>query len=633
MRIPTLGVVAALACLIMPLAVAPAAQADTFCVNRSGCAPGHDFTTIQQAIAAADANDPLFPALPTRDRILVGDGVFHEAVDNGSDNPIDIVGAGPRTATGGTRIERDPGSSVRTVSMGASFGSIAASTISDVTIAVASGSGNTGLQTAGAAENVVVTADAPLTNGVGVSGQGNGPLTTLRRIDVDLPGTAVGMQLRLATVEDSSIKASTGVNLQGVVLRRSTIDANVGVTEGELEDCVIRISGPNGIALRSTGIGVNVFNRIEARHVTIVGDSDPTSLAVRANAEGNASSDNSADVDVRSSIIRGFARNFQRSGNMAGGHTGTANIAIAYSNYDSSIPAEDNGGPGSLDETTPGGNTSADPRFLSGTDLRLAYDSPLIDAGDPDSPDTSDFPPESTLDLGGFARKVDGDGDGAARADVGAYELQQAPPEITAATVTPTRVLTGRPVSFRGVGTDANGEPLTFRWDFGDGRSAAGANATHRYSTAGTKTATLTVTDFRGLRASVTRSIAVNARPKLTSLRVRRRIRADRSLPRPTRKRRTATIRFRLSEDAAVRLSFARRLPGGRVRRVPASVRIKGRKGLNRVRFHGRLSKRSSLEPGSYRLTIVARDRDGARSGPKRARLRLLSPIDSSERN
>src|SRR5215211_3958461 len=147
MRIRAAGV-SALA--FLTLAVAPAAQADTFCVNRTGCAdPGNNFTTIQQAIAAADANDPPSPALATRDRILIGDGVFHEAVDNGFDNPIDIVGAGPRTVTGGTRIERDPGSSVRTVSMSASFGSVAASTISDVTIAVASGTGNTGLQTAG----------------------------------------------------------------------------------------------------------------------------------------------------------------------------------------------------------------------------------------------------------------------------------------------------------------------------------------------------------------------------------------------------------------------------------------------------------------------------------------------------
>src|SRR5215213_965923 len=133
----------ALAFLIIAMA-APAAQADTFCVNHAGCADaGHNFTTISAAIVAADANDPASPAAAVRDQILVGDGVFHETVDNGFDNPVDIVGAGLRTAGGGTQIERDPGTNVRTVTMGSSFGSVAASTISDVTIQVATGSDNT----------------------------------------------------------------------------------------------------------------------------------------------------------------------------------------------------------------------------------------------------------------------------------------------------------------------------------------------------------------------------------------------------------------------------------------------------------------------------------------------------------
>jgi hypothetical protein len=58
-----------------------------------------------------------------------------------------------------------------------------------------------------------------------------------------------------------------------------------------------------------------------------------------------------------------------------------------------------------------------DPRFVSG-ELRLRGDSPLIDIGDP-------FPsPGRTEDLDGNERIRDGNGDGVARLDLGAFEYQ-----------------------------------------------------------------------------------------------------------------------------------------------------------------------------------------------------------------
>jgi PKD repeat protein len=53
----------------------------------------------------------------------------------------------------------------------------------------------------------------------------------------------------------------------------------------------------------------------------------------------------------------------------------------------------------------------------------------------------------------------------------------------------------GHVVGFNGSASDQNPDVLSFTWDFGDGKSAFGLTAHHAYVTAGTYTATLTVSD------------------------------------------------------------------------------------------------------------------------------------------
>lgn len=56
--------------------------------------------------------------------------------------------------------------------------------------------------------------------------------------------------------------------------------------------------------------------------------------------------------------------------------------------------------------------------------------------------------------------------------------------------------------------TDVDGDPLTHRWDFGDGNTGTGVEASHEYATRGARTVTLTVSDGRS-SATATRSITV----------------------------------------------------------------------------------------------------------------------------
>lgn len=69
--------------------------------------------------------------------------------------------------------------------------------------------------------------------------------------------------------------------------------------------------------------------------------------------------------------------------------------------------------------------------------------------------------------------------------------------------------VSGLAVSVRGSGADADGTIASYAWDFGDGTTAAGANASTTYAEAGTYRITLTVTDDDGATGVATRDVTV----------------------------------------------------------------------------------------------------------------------------
>ena len=74
----------------------------------------------------------------------------------------------------------------------------------------------------------------------------------------------------------------------------------------------------------------------------------------------------------------------------------------------------------------------------------------------------------------------------------------------------PYQGTTASPVAFDGsASSDPDGRIVSYDWTFGDGGTASGAKPTHAYSTAGTYTVTLTVTDDTGRKATATTSVSI----------------------------------------------------------------------------------------------------------------------------
>ena len=165
-----------------------------------------------------------------------------------------------------------------------------------------------------------------------------------------------------------------------------------------------------------------------------------------------------------------------------------------------------------LDQVGLRGNISADPFFARNAfgdvlgDYRLQMTSPAIDAGDNAAPQI----PEADLD--GNPRVADGNQDGDARVDMGAYEFEYTnqPPVAGAGT---DRTVTADAncraiVALDGsASSDPDGDPLTFTWT-GPFGTVSGATATVSLS-AGTHVITLTVSDGRGGSASDTLVVTV----------------------------------------------------------------------------------------------------------------------------
>jgi hypothetical protein len=180
-----------------------------------------------------------------------------------------------------------------------------------------------------------------------------------------------------------------------------------------VENVVITDPGFAGIGVTSTS---SDSPSAIVRHTTIARVAGPTDVDPLLVQVQNVNGYRDASLTATGTIIRGFDSTYFRFA-PTDLMVGDANLSLSYSNF---VPAGTDIGDGTL--TLGPGNINLDPLFAGPSDFHLLAGSPSIDAADP----LPAVPVNEDFD--GALRPVDGNGDCAPRADMGAYELQLPPP-------------------------------------------------------------------------------------------------------------------------------------------------------------------------------------------------------------
>jgi hypothetical protein len=559
-RSPRLTISGALLMLLLLAAWTSAAGAATFCVSDPTCpAGGTREATVRAAFTDAART-------VERDRVQIGPGTFTE--DNlVTTSSVDVVGAGSDRTTlvpsGGTTTTLNLASSD--------------STVSDLTVQVPTASGAAGLLMSGTTATRVAVTGSGLTNATGVVFSFGGRFANG---SIDLTGTPTTTGVSSGAfggglVTDSRIAAPIGdtdVRLQRVRIVASALGVStspslvVPSSSLTLEDVLVQLTAVGAIGVRESA-SANFLGSASAsltlRHVTVVGIGDGTSVGVQATAAGTIDFGGrpvpgNVTATLSSTLVTGVGKPIDAS--LTG--AGSALVLSDFSDWDPRA-ASSTGGAQVVRGTH---DLNVLPGFANapGSDFSLVAGSPLVDRGDP-----ALAAGESATDAAGAPRIVDGNGDGTASSDIGAFEYQ--PP---------------RPPG-QGGGGGGGGNPA-------DAPTLGGLKLSH--------------TRFAVAAGATARAAA----------------RRRRALLRPPR---GTTISFTLSRPAAVTITVERKLHGLRRGRscVAPTRRLRGARaractrfttaftftrggaaGGNSLPFSGRAGRRA-LPAGSYRLGAVAK--------------------------
>ena len=404
------------------------AHAADFCVNRTGCILGQTFNEnqLQNAITAAEGG-----GFPGTDRILVGAGVYDDGPYSAAPgNPIELIGAG----AGATTLRKGAGNDQTVLTL-----AHVVSSVEDLGIELSNGNNPTGLSIRNTASRVRVTEAGTATgNRTGIQFTGAGALVDSSvALDVATGTTAVngvipGSTSEL-TLQNNDLQAANGVSYQTPMhTERNRITARIfgigGIGPLTIDNAAIRMvgnGGPNAAAVSagSTQTGVTTLaGNLDVQHLTAFGPGAGSGVVFGSGCQMSGANVVPLPVSglVRDTVIDGFVRDFLVSGrqcfdpvvNM--NSPSFAQLDVDYSIFDPATvvenePANVSSGPN---------NRNVDPQLVDpgAGDLRPLQGSPAIDNGQP-TPAAG-----NERDVAGNPRVQDGNGDGTAVRDIGAFE-------------------------------------------------------------------------------------------------------------------------------------------------------------------------------------------------------------------
>jgi hypothetical protein len=528
----------AAATALVALALPAMASATDYCVHTS-CGGTH-VDSIEKAFGEAAMADDA-------DRVFLGDGVYTAQTSlgfsYGGSGPIELVGAGQQS----TVLTAPPGNgAVLTLQGGAG------TSVHDLTIKLPEYANGQGLYTLNDARRIQVTEDSAQSHpreGVRLiwGGTLEDSVVTLPRDDSNT--TAVSFGAGGGTIRRSTINAATGVlswygdsTIEGSWVTGTDYAVRALNKVTNIRSSWIRMAGLYGTGIRADTQAASTT--VNADGVTVT--TQPAPDVVGVGATTSLAPAQSAQVNLTNSIVRGGGAPLWAGAT----GPGEATVAASYSDYD---PTFNNTSGDKARARIIEANVSnvGDEGFVAGLAHRLLPTSNLIDAGDPATPQGLDFDDNPLV--------ADGNGDGIARRDLGAFELQPEPVD-------------------------------------GGGQAGGGGPA-----------ADITAPLVSGFRASPA-TFAIGRARTAVAARTARGTRLRYTLSEPAR----VTV--------AIKRAVRR---GGHIRyRMIGALKRTGKSGANSIRFTGRIGKRA-LRPGRYRAVIRAADPAGNRSAPKTIRMRI----------